>query len=221
MTEAHRDPIAARERMIEQQLVARGIRDGRVLDAFRRVPRHLFVEPAMRSNAYGDHALPIGHGQTISQPYMVALMTQALEAGPEARVLEIGTGSGYQAAILSNIVRTVFTIERISPLAQRAQQLLAEIGITNVIQKVGDGTLGWKQFEPFDGILVTAGAPYVPETLLGQLAAGGRLIVPVGSGSQQMLRIVDRDADSFRETEGISCTFVPLIGREGWKGERG
>ncbi|MDM7916125.1 MAG: protein-L-isoaspartate(D-aspartate) O-methyltransferase [Candidatus Eisenbacteria bacterium] len=210
------DPVGARARMVEQQLRSRGIRDERVLAAFLEVPRHLFVEPAMQDSAYGDHALPIGHGQTISQPYMVALMTSALRTRPEHRVLEIGTGSGYQAAILSRLVRTVFSIERIPALVQRAQAILKELSIGNVIQRQGDGSLGWKGFAPFEGIVVTAGAPRIPETLLEQLAEGGRLVIPVGGGSSQILRIVERRGGEFVEEKSCACAFVPLLGREGW-----
>lgn len=217
MTQPQFDPVAARDRMIDRQLRSRGIQDDRILQAFRAVARHLFVDPAMEGSAYGDHALPIGLGQTISQPYMVAVMTQALDPQSEDRVLEIGTGSGYQAAILSHLVRTVFTVERIAPLAQRAQRILAEIGVTNVIQRVGDGSVGWSEFAPFDGIVVTAGAPRLPAGLTGQLADGGRLVIPVGSGAQQVLRIVERIGDRIIEREGGLCAFVPLIGREGWK----
>jgi protein-L-isoaspartate(D-aspartate) O-methyltransferase len=221
MSESAMDPVAARSRMIETQLRNRGIRDERVLEAFQRVPRHLFVEPAMQGSAYGDFALPIGHGQTISQPYMVALMTEALRPEPEDRILEIGTGSGYQAAILSRLVRTVFTVERIAALAQRAQKILADASIANVVQRVGDGTLGWKQFAPFDGIVVTAGAPRMPDGLREQIEVGGRLVIPVGAGSQQILRIIERTADGFREEESCLCSFVPLIGRKGWQEGQG
>ncbi len=217
MTQPQFDPLAARERMIDRQIRSRGIVDERILAAFRAVPRHLFVDPAMEGSAYGDHALPIGQGQTISQPYMVALMTQALDLEEGDRILEIGTGSGYQAAILAHLVRTVFTIERIAPLAQRAQRILAEIGITNVIQRVGDGSVGWSEFAPYDGIVVTAGAPRLPEGLADQLAVGGRMVIPVGSGAQQVLRIVERAADGYIDREGGLCAFVPLIGRRGWK----
>lgn len=211
------DPVAARKRMVDQQLRVRGLKDERVLDAFLTVPRHLFVEPGMRQSAYGDHALPIGHGQTISQPYMVALMTEALNPEPADRILEIGTGSGYQAAILSCLVQTVFTIERVPALAQRSQQILAEVGIRNVVQRMGDGTVGWKQFSPFDGIVVTAGAPRVPKSLREQLSDGGRLVIPIGSGDQQTLCIVERRGDDFHEEKDCLCAFVPLIGREGWR----
>lgn len=210
------DPIAARARMVDLQLRGRGLRDERVLDAFLAVPRHRFVQPAMHGSAYGDYALPIGYGQTISQPYMVAVMTEALRPEMDDRILEIGTGSGYQAAILASLVRTVFTIERIPPLAQRAQQIISEIGIRNVIQRVGDGSMGWKQFAPFDGIIVTAGAPVVPESLRLQLSDGARLVVPIGSAGSQVLRVIERRGDTFVEEDGVLCAFVPLIGREGW-----
>ena len=211
------DPVAARERMVETQLRTRGLRDERVLEAFRSIPRHLFVEPGMRESAYGDHALPIGHGQTISQPYMVALMTEVLRPKATDRVLEIGTGSGYQAAILSSLVQTVFTMERIPALAQRAQRTLADVGIRNVVQRMGDGTVGWKQFAPFEGIVVTAGAPRVPASLREQLSDGGRLVIPIGSGDRQTLQIVERQGERFSEKESCLCAFVPLIGKEGWK----
>jgi protein-L-isoaspartate(D-aspartate) O-methyltransferase len=211
------DPVAARERMVEQQLRARNIRDERVLDAFRTIPRHLFLDSALRGSAYGDHALPIGLGQTISQPYMVALMTEALRPQPEHRILEIGTGSGFQAAILSTLVRTVFTIERVTELAQRAQRILASLGIQNVIQRIGDGSTGWRQFAPYDGIVVTAGAPKLPESLPPQLRIGGRLVIPIGSGANQILRIFERTPEGIEEHESCLCAFVPLIGREGWR----
>jgi protein-L-isoaspartate(D-aspartate) O-methyltransferase len=211
------DPLAARVRMVEQQLRSRGIEDERVLQAFLDVPRHRFVESALRDGAYGDHALPIGQSQTISQPYMVALMTEALRTEPGDRILEIGTGSGYQAAILSRLVQTVFTVERISALAQRAQQALKDLGIGNVIQRMGDGSVGWSQYAPYDGIVVTAGAPRVPESLLGQLAVGGRLVVPIGSESGQVLHVIERGASGLLEEESCLCSFVPLIGKEGWQ----
>ncbi len=152
---------------------------------------------------------------------MVALMTEALQPQPDDRILEIGTGSGYQAAILATLVRTVFTVERIAPLAQRAQKILADASITNVVQRVGDGTVGWKQFAPFDGIVVTAGAPKMPDSLREQLAMGARLVIPIGAGSQQVLRIIERRVDGFHEEESCLCSFVPLIGREGWQEGRG
>ncbi len=216
--ETRGDPVAARARMVEQQLRGRGLRDERVLGAILRVPRHRFLESAMLQNAYSDHALPIGHGQTISQPYMVGLMTESLGTEPADRILEIGTGSGYQAAVLASLVRTVFTIERVPELARRAQTILSDLGIDNVIQLTGDGTVGWSRFAPYEGIVVTAGAPRVPECLLEQLAEGARLVIPVGSGNQQILRIFERKGDTYSEEEVCPCTFVPLIGRDGWQG---
>ncbi len=206
-----------RDRMVEEQIESRGVGHPGVLRAMRLVPRHRFVDEAMEAAAYGDHALPIGHGQTISQPFMVALMTELLRPLPEHRVLEIGTGSGYQAAILSRLVRTVFTIERIGPLAQRARALLEELGYENVVVRTGDGTLGWRRFAPFDGIIVAAGAPEVPPSLFEQLRVGGRLVAPTGDRGRQRLVVIDRGPEGFSTQESIACTFVPLIGREGWK----
>ena len=202
--------------MVEKQLRARGIQDERVLAVFESVPRHAFVDQALAPQAYSDRALPIGHGQTISQPYMVAIMSQKLSPQPMHKVLEIGTGSGYQAAVLSKLARSVFTVERLGPLAERAKQVFAELGLTNILQKVGDGTMGWKAYAPYDGIIVTAGAPRVPHPLLQQLAEGGRLIVPTGSRGGQMLTIITRQGDEFHEERAVPCVFVPLVGEEGW-----
>jgi protein-L-isoaspartate(D-aspartate) O-methyltransferase len=210
------DFAALRERMVRQQIEARGVHDARVLAAMRSVPRHLFVDADAQANAYSDHPLPIGEGQTISQPLMVALMTAALAPAPGMRVLEIGTGSGYQAAVLSAIVKEVFTVERRPALARRAEAALARAGITNVQVKVGDGSEGWASEAPFDGIIVTAGAPRVPEVLVDQLADGGRLVVPVGSPDQQLLTIVRREGDRLDREVQDACVFVPLIGRYGW-----
>ncbi len=209
----------ARLRMVEQQLCPREITDARVLQAFRDVPRHRFVESALEAQAYTDRALPISHGQTISQPYMVAVMTQYLAPGSEDRVLEIGTGSGYQAAILSRLARTVYTVERIPDLAEQARLVLAELGISNVVQHIGDGSLGWPDHAPYNGIIVTAGAPCVPQSLRDQLADDGRLVVPTGSRSSQMLRILRRAGEEFLEEAAVPCIFVPLMGEEGWGGE--
>ena len=209
----------ARLRMVEQQLCTRGITDERVLQAFREVPRHRFVDSALEAQVYTDRALPISHGQTISQPYMVAVMTQYLAPAPGDRVLEIGTGSGYQAAILSRLVRTVYTVERVPELAARARAVFADLAITNVVPHTGDGSLGWPEQAPYDGIIVTAGAPGVPQSLRDQLADGGRLVVPTGSRSSQMLRILHRTGDEFREDAAVACIFVPLMGEEGWGGE--
>jgi protein-L-isoaspartate(D-aspartate) O-methyltransferase len=207
----------ARERMVKDQLVPRGIKDPGVLKAMGKIPRHLFVEEALVGEAYNDHPLPIGQQQTISQPYIVALMTQALELTGEEKTLEIGTGSGYQTAILAELSKKVYTIERIGSLMEKARRLLHELGYTNVLFSAFDGTLGWKAYEPYDAIMVTAGAPRVPEPLCEQLAEGGRMIIPIGDKfSQELIKIV-RDKDRFRQKNLGGCRFVDLIGIHGWK----
>jgi protein-L-isoaspartate(D-aspartate) O-methyltransferase len=203
---------------IDEQLVARGIADARVLEAMRRVPREAFVPIAAQSHAYADRALPIGGGQTISQPYMVAVMTEALRLTGRERVLDVGTGSGYQAAVLCELARDVISIERMPELAEAARARLAALGYTNVDVIVGDGTLGSVAHAPFDGILVAAGAPRAPEALKHQLSPdGGRLVIPVGPSEQQWLTVVTRDGDRFTESTGIGCVFVPLLGEDGWR----
>ena len=207
----------ARKRMVETQLLARSITDKRVIEAMLKVPRHLFVEEAMSAQAYSDSPLPIGEKQTISQPYMVALMTQLLELTGKEKVLEIGTGSGYQAAILAVVTEKVCTIERIRPLALRARKVLDSLGYLNVNIKIGDGTLGWPEESPFDAIIVTAGAPVVPEELVLQLKAGGRLVIPVGNEVEQtLLRITKQPDGSVRTEHSVGCRFVKLIGKSGW-----
>jgi protein-L-isoaspartate(D-aspartate) O-methyltransferase len=207
----------ARERMVLEQIQGRGISSPTVLAALREIPRHKFVDQALEASAYSDHALPIGQSQTISQPYMVALMSELLALRPHDRVLEIGTGSGYQTAILSRLCRTVFTIERIPELGLRAQKILAELGLENVVLRIGDGTIGWSRFAPFQGIIVTAGAPEVPPTLVEQLAEGGRLVVPTGPRGQQRLLVLQKEGPGRLSNQwSVPCTFVPLIGREGW-----
>jgi protein-L-isoaspartate(D-aspartate) O-methyltransferase len=201
---------------IDDQLVARGIRDTRVLDAMRRVPRHKFVEHETQGLAYADRALPIGDGQTISQPYMVAAMTEALRLHGRERVLDVGTGSGYQAAILAELAREVVTIERRPELADAARKRLDSLGYRNVRVLVGDGSVGYVDDAPYDGILVAAASPRVPESLKHQLADGGRLVIPVGPPDQQRLTIVCRDGDRFVESVHEGCVFVPLVGAEGW-----
>jgi protein-L-isoaspartate(D-aspartate) O-methyltransferase len=201
---------------IDDQLVARGIRDTRVLDAMRRVPRHEFVELETQGLAYADRALPIGDGQTISQPYMVAAMTEALRLHGRERVLDVGTGSGYQAAILAELAREVVTIERRPELADAARKRLDSLGYRNVRVLVGDGSVGYVDDAPYDGILVAAASPRVPESLKHQLADGGRLVIPVGPPDQQRLTIVCRDGDRFVESVHEGCVFVPLVGAEGW-----
>ncbi len=207
----------ARERMVRNQLITRGITDKRVLNAMGRIRRHLFMEEALEGEAYNDHPLPIGHKQTISQPYIVALMTQALELSGNEKTLEIGTGSGYQTAILAELSDRVYTIERIRALMERARHILQELGYTNVMFKSYDGTLGWEEYSPYDAIIITAGAPDVPEPLLKQLADGGRMVVPVGDRfSQELIKITKRKDSYDRKSLG-GCRFVDLIGAHGWK----
>jgi protein-L-isoaspartate(D-aspartate) O-methyltransferase len=206
-----------REQMVRHQIEARGIKDPVVLTAFRKVPRHLFVSEALRDQAYGDYPLPIGEQQTISQPYIVAEMTQALELREDDRVLEIGTGSGYQAAILAEIVYRVYTIERIRSLYIQTRKLLDKSHYHNIVMRCGDGTAGWKDESPFNAIIVTAGAPVVPEKLLNQLAEGGRMVVPVGNQHSQDLIKVVKDKKGIHQSNLGGCRFVKLIGEQGWK----
>ncbi len=207
----------ARQRMVEGQIAARGIRDRRVLEAMAKVPRHLFLDEALWDQAYGDHPLPIGHGQTISQPYIVALMSQELGLKGDERVLEIGTGCGYQAAILAELARTVFSVERIPALLSRARRTLDRLGYTNVFLKLDDGTWGWREEAPFDAIIVTAGAPAVPGPLVEQLADPGVMVIPVGDEfSQSLVKITKRDGEVVEEHRG-GVRFVKLIGDHGWK----
>ena len=207
----------ARERMVKSQLVSRGIDDKEVLKVMGKIHRHLFMEEALEGEAYNDHPLPIGHKQTISQPYIVALMTQALGLTGKERTLELGTGSGYQTAILAELSRTVYTMERIRPLLEEAKQVLDALEYTNILYKVDDGTMGWKEFAPYDAIMVTAGAPQIPDPLLKQMEEGGRLIIPVGSKfSQELIKVV-RLKSTFKEESLGGCRFVDLIGTHGWK----
>jgi len=206
-----------RQRMVDEQLIPRGITDERVLAIMRKLPRHLFVEEALQEQSYGDHALPIGARQTISQPYMVALMTEALALKGNEKVLEIGTGSGYQTALLAELAKRVYSIERIERLMEQARQSLDTLNYTNLTLGLGDGSCGWKSEAPFDAILVTAGGPEVPQGLVKQLAVGGRLVVPVGTRAEQTLRQIIKGAHSIRETSLTSCLFVPLIGEAGWE----
>lgn len=210
--------VGVRERMIREMIAARGVRDERVLAAVRKVPRHLFVKDHLRAQAYGDHALPIGSAQTISQPYIVARMTELLEVGPEHSVLEIGTGSGYQTAILALLARRVYSLERVAELAREAIPRMRQLGLENVKIQVFDGTVGWSEWAPYDRILVTAGAPKVPEPLLDQLAPGGVLVVPEGQLNAQRLVVYRKSArGGIRRSEGEEVAFVPLLGRHGWK----
>ena len=208
---------SARERMVATQIAARGVGDEQVLAAMRRVPRHLFVPAEVRGSAYSDYPLPIGHGQTISQPYIVAMMTSLLQIQPDDRLLEIGSGSGYQAAVLGILAREVISIERIPEVAQLARKNLADAGITNVTVVIGDGTLGFPGGAPYDGVLITAATPSIPSPLVEQLAEGGRIVAPVGSRDlQELVRLTRKGHDLIRESFG-GVVFVPLLGEYGWK----
>jgi len=214
-----RDYQAERKRMVEGQLRRRGIRDPRVLAAMEKVPRHRFLPNPDDASAYEDYPLPIGSGQTISQPYMVALMTECLLLKGRERVLEIGTGSGYQAAILAELSRSVYSIERFASLAERARAVLAELGYSNVEVIVGDGSLGYPDAAPYDRIIVTAAAPKVATPWIEQLADGGRLVVPLGDRWGQTLTVVTKRADKLDYEDMGGCVFVPLVGEHGWKEE--
>jgi protein-L-isoaspartate(D-aspartate) O-methyltransferase len=207
----------ARERMVETQIAARGVRDEGVCQAMLKVPRHLFVDEALRDQAYSDHPLPIAEKQTISQPYIVALMTESLELNGAEKVLEIGTGSGYQSAILAELADRVFSVERYPDLAYRANSILQKLGYQNIIVRVGDGSLGWPDDAPFDGIIVTAGTPKIPQPLIDQLKMGGRLVVPVGDRFGQDLILVRRVAEGIKKTNLGGVRFVNLVGKWGWK----
>ncbi len=206
-----------RKKMVEEQIAARGVRDKRVLDVMEKVPRHLFIEKSFRDKAYGDHPLPIGENQTISQPYMVALMTELLELQGTEKVLEIGTGSGYQSAVLSRLANSVTTIERIQSLSESAHITLDSLGMSNVNFKVLDGTLGWKKEAPFDAIIVTAGSPDIPECYLRQLSQGGRLVIPIGDEFSQTLYRFRKTGKDIKKERITGCVFVRLIGKHGWK----
>ena len=212
------DFAVLRERMVRDLVAGRGIKDQRVLEAMRKVPRHLFVRDHLRSQAYGDHALPIGAAQTISQPYVVARMTELLEVSAQHSVLEIGTGSGYQTALLALLARRVYSLERIAALAQQAIPRIRELGFDNVKIQVFDGTVGWSEWAPYDRILVAAGAPRVPEPLLEQLAPGGSLLIPEGERHAQRLVLYRKSArGELRRKPGEEVGFVPLLGRHGWQ----
>jgi protein-L-isoaspartate(D-aspartate) O-methyltransferase len=206
-----------RGRMVDEQLVSRGVKDERVLATMRKIPRHEFLPEAIRGMAYADNALPLGEGQTMSQPYMVALMTELLGLkGPE-RVLEIGTGSGYQAAVLAELCGKVYTVERIKSLADKARVTFDRLGYKSVAIKIYDGTYGWKEMAPFDAIMVTAGSPDIPAPLVEQLKEGGRMVIPVGERYGQELITVVKTAEGMVTSRSIACVFVPLIGNHGWK----
>lgn len=205
-----------RNEMVKKQIEARGITDARVINAMKKVPRHLFVNEALTDQAYGDFPLPIGDQQTISQPYIVSEMTQALTLSEKDRVLEIGTGSGYQTAILAEIVYRVYTIERIHDLYIRARRLFDKFKYHNIVTRYSDGTSGWKDESPFDAIIVTAGAPAIPQPLINQLAIGGRMVIPVGNRYVQEMIKIYKDEDGITQTSLGGCRFVKLIGEHGW-----
>jgi protein-L-isoaspartate(D-aspartate) O-methyltransferase len=208
-------PEIACERLIKK-LREKGITDEKVLDAFRKVPRHLFVDSMLYAQAYDDNALPLGNGQTISQPFVVALMTQILKLGKDEKILEIGTGSGFQTAILAQFSRRVYTIERNRDLAAMALKRLRRMGYENIVFKTGDGTRGWVQHAPFDRIIVTAGAPAIPQELFDQMAMGGRMVIPAGNRSVQELEVYEKQANGIKKSNAGSVVFVPLIGEKGW-----
>lgn len=208
-----------REFMVKIQLVPRGIKDERVLKAMKKVPRHLFVDESIQYKAYEDMALPIGEGQTISQPYMVAVMTELLELKGNEKVLEVGTGSGYQAAILAELSKEVYTVERFEVLAKEAEERFRSLGYSNIYVKVGDGTLGWPEKAPFDRIMVTAGTPRIPDPFIQQLSQRGVIVAPVGERFSQQLLKVKKSEGRLSEEYHTPCVFVPLIGRYGWDRE--
>lgn len=211
------DRAKSRQRMVETQLIKRGIIDKRVLEAFTRVPRHRFVADAFIGQAYEDYPLPIGSGQTISQPYMVAAMTECLELKGRETILEIGTGSGYQTAILADLAERVYTVERIEELAHEARRKVEALGYHNVAFRVGDGTIGWQEFAPYDRIIVTAGSPSIPTSLLDQLGDEGVMVIPIGGESIQQLNQIRKHKGHAVRKELFNCVFVPLLGKEGWK----
>ncbi len=209
--------VMARERMVQEQLLRRGITDQNVLRAMAEVPRHLFVDDAMQARAYGDHPLPIASDQTISQPYIVAAMTQALQLQGNEKILEIGTGSGYQAAVLSRLCEKVYTVERINTLLAGARRVFDQLHYYNILSRLDDGTLGWDEYTPFDAIIVTAGGPVIPESLVEQLADPGRLVIPVGERDVQELQLVTKNNDEILVERMESVRFVSLVGEQGWQ----
>lgn len=207
----------ARERMVQEQIIARGVSDSRVLAAMRKIPRHRFVDPGLVNRAYDDSALPIGDKQTLSQPYMAARMSEALRLTGNEKVLEIGTGSGYQTALLAELCFNVFSVEKIRALSHKARRLLDQLDYQNIALHVGDGTIGWSEHAPYNGIIVTAGAPHPPKPLLEQLLIGGRLVIPVGDEQAQTLVRVTRTRYSFKEERLGECKFVKLLGKYAWR----
>ena len=211
------DFLLARERMVQEQAVARGIQDPRVIAALRKIPRHLFVDLGIVNRAYDDSALPIGEKQTLSQPYMTARMVEALSFSGEEKVLEIGTGSGYQTAVLAELCFNVFSVEKIRVLSRKARALLDQLGYQNIALHVGDGTIGWSEHAPYDGIIVSAGSPSVPQPLLEQLGEHGRLLIPIGDEQTQTLVRVSRRPSGFHQEQLGECKFVKLFGKYGWR----
>lgn len=209
------DYAVLRRRMVEEQLIPRGIKDQKVLDVFYKVERHKFVPQNLRTSAYADFPVPIGEGQTISQPFIVALMTECLDLAGQEKILEIGTGSGYQAAILAELAKEVYTIERFKSLAKRAEAALSELGYKNIKLMVGDGSLGWPEFAPFDRIIITAASPRVPLPLIEQLEESGKLILPLGESFSQVLTVVEKKKGKLESIEVCGCVFVPLVGKYG------
>ena len=204
--------------MVDTQIVSRGIKDRRVVEIMRRIPRHLFLDEALWPQAYEDHPLPIGEKQTISQPYIVALMTEALQLTGKEKVLEIGTGSGYQTAVLAELADRIYTIERIPAIAKRARKIFDQLRYRNIVMTIADGSSGWKEHSPYDRIIVTAASPAVPEPLLNQLIGGGRLVIPIGNELDQDLKVYEKDnEDEFTEHDYGECRFVKLVGEHGWK----
>ena len=206
-----------RSRMVDEQIAGRGVKDERVLAVMRKIPRHEFLPEGIRGMAYNDSALPLGEGQTMSQPYMVAIMTELLGLKGTERVLEIGTGSGYQAAVLAELCQKVYTVERIKTIADKARATLDRLGYKSVAIKIYDGTYGWKEMAPYDAIIVTAGSPDIPAPLVEQLKEGGRMVIPVGDRYGQQLITVVKTAEGMSTERSIPCVFVPLIGNHGWK----
>ncbi len=202
--------------MVEEQLISRGIKNQRVLEAFYKIERHKFVPQELRNSAYADFPVPIGEGQTISQPYIVALMTQCLELTGGEKVLEIGTGSGYQAAILAELAKEVYSVERFENLAKKAQDIFAELGYSNIKIKTGDGSLGWQEESPFDRIIITAASPRIPLPLTEQLKENGKLILPLGESFSQVLTVIEKKQGKIESTPVCGCVFVPLVGKYGY-----
>ncbi|MBI4652366.1 protein-L-isoaspartate(D-aspartate) O-methyltransferase [Candidatus Desantisbacteria bacterium] len=210
------DYSGLRNKMVDEQIIKKGIKDERVINAMRKIPRHLFVNEALAHRAYGDYPLPIIESQTISQPYMVGFMTEMLDTAKTHKILEIGTGSGYQTVILAELADKVYTIERYNTLVVKAREIFNKLNYNNIVMKTGDGSLGWKEFAPFDRIIVTAGAPVIPEKLINQLNPNGKMIIPVGDYHLQKLMFIEKNDEKISIKELSGCMFVPLVGKYGW-----